>query len=91
MEVVWEVIIPQILPRIIDAIRLQIGPAMIFLIAVELKYDGGMGYRLRNASKGFYYNVIYIYLILLGVFGMGLNWGLLWFRKWLCPWFGESK
>lgn len=90
-EVIWEVIVPQILPRIIDAIRLQIGPAMIFLIAVELIAGSeGIGYRLRIAPRGSHYNVIYIYLIFLGVFGMMVDWGLSSFRRWMCPWY-ESK
>ena len=87
-EVIWEVIIPQILPRIIDAVRLQIGPAMIFLMAVEYALGSeGVGYRLRNVRKGSYYNVIFIYLILLGIFGMFMDWLLRLLRRWSCPWF----
>lgn len=89
-EVIWEVVIPQILPRIIEAIRLQVGPAMIFLIAAELLYaDVGFGYRLRIQPRMFNYNVIFIYLILLGLFGMVVDWMLSTARRWLCPWFGE--
>lgn len=89
-EVIWEVVIPQILPRIIEAIRLQIGPAMIFLIAAELLYaDTGFGYRLRVQPRMFNYNVIFIYLTLLGCFGMVVDWVLSTFRRWFCPWFGE--
>ena len=92
LEIIWEVVIPQILPRIIDAIRLQVGPAMIFLIAVELGLGSeGIGYRLRNARRGNYYNVIFIYLIMLGIFGMVVDWLLSRFRRWMCPWFGEAS
>ena len=90
-EIIWEVVIPQILPRIIDAIRLQVGPAMIFLIAVEYSLGSeGIGYRLRNAPRGNFYNVIYIYLVILGLFGLAVNWSLLFFRRWWCPWFEGS-
>ena len=34
-EVVWEFVLRQILPRIIENSRMQIGPAMVFLIAAE--------------------------------------------------------
>ena len=34
-EVALKVILPQILPRMLDSIRLTIGPAWIFLIAAE--------------------------------------------------------
>lgn len=92
IENIWEVVIPQILPRIIDAIRLQVGPAMIFLIAVEFALGGeGIGYRLRNAPRGNYYNVIFIYLILLGVFGLLIERTMAAVRRWLCPWFEGSN
>ena len=85
--------IPQIMPRIIDAIRLQIGPAMIFLIAAEMIVgsDAGLGYRIRMSPKSGEYNVIYLYLIVLGAFGMLVDWGMISFRRWWCPWFGGDK
>ena len=91
-EVIWEVVIPQIMPRIIDAIRLQIGPAMIFLIAVEWAIGSeGIGYRIRLDPKGGYYNLVYLALIVLGAFGMLLDWAMIGFRRWWCPWFGDSR
>ncbi len=47
-EIIYEVIWKQILPSILDNIRLQIGPAMIFLLAAEMLVGGeGIGYRIR--------------------------------------------
>lgn len=89
-EVIWEVIIPQILPRIIDAIRLQIGPAMIFLIAAEYYYaDEGFGFVMKLFPRMSAYNVIFIYLIFLGIFGMLIDWLMVQLRKFLCPWYGD--
>lgn len=90
-EVIWEVVIPQILPRIIDAVRLQIGPAMIFLIAVEWFVGSeGVGKQLKLLPRGSFYNVIYIYLVLLGAFGMLMDWAMVLLRRWWCPWFEEA-
>ncbi|MEN0110776.1 MAG: ABC transporter permease subunit [Planctomycetota bacterium] len=89
-EVVWEVVLRQILPRIIDATRLQIGPAMVFLIAAEFALsDVGFGYTLRMQSRLQNMNVVYTYLAILAVAGLLIDWALLSLRRWLCPWFGD--
>jgi NitT/TauT family transport system permease protein len=89
-EVIWNVIFRQILPRIIENIRLQIGPAMVFLIAAEwLLTDVGFGYRLRIQSRLLNMNVVYIYLVILGVTGYLFDWLLSLARRKLSPWFGE--
>ncbi len=89
-EVVWNVMFRQVLPRIIESIRLQIGPAMIFLIAAEyLVGDVGFGYRLKIQSRILHMNVVYIYLVILGVTGLMLDWLLSTLRRKLCPWFGD--
>ena len=67
MELIWNVIYKQILPRLIDAIRLQIGPAMVLLVAAEWMVAGeGFGYRLRLFYQRTDMTVVYVYLILLG-------------------------
>ncbi len=91
-EVIWEVIVAQIFPRIIENIRLAIGPALVFLIAAEwATADVGFGYRLRIQSRLLNMNVVYSYLIILGIFGWIVDWALLTFRKWYCPWFDIRK
>ena len=90
MEIVYEVVYKQILPRIIQNIQLQIGPAMVFLIAAEwMMADTGFGYRLRIQSRLLNMNVVYLYLFTLGVAGFGMNWLLTIARRKCCPWFGE--
>ena len=89
-ELIWNVIFKQILPRMIDAVRLQIGPAMVLLVAAEWMVAGeGFGYRLRLFYQRTDMSVVYLYLILLGVAGLLMDFALTWFRRWLCPWFGE--
>ncbi len=89
-EILWEVIWKQILPRVIENIRLQIGPAMIFLLAAEwIVGDAGFGYRIRMESRNLDFSVVYIYLAILGFAGLAIDWALLKLRRTLCPWFGE--
>ena len=48
LEIIYEVIWKQILPKINDSIRLQIGPAMVFLLAAEMVVgNAGLGYLLE--------------------------------------------
>ncbi len=89
-EVLFEVIWKQTLPRIIENIRLHIGPAMVFLIAAEMLFASeGFGYTIRQQSRLVNMNVVYIYLAMLGLSGLLFDWLLMRLRRWLCPWFGE--
>ena len=87
-ELIWNVTFKQILPRLIDAVRLQIGPAMVLLVAAEWMVAGeGFGYRLRLFYQRTDMSVVYVYLLLLGVGGLLADYALISFRRWLCPWF----
>lgn len=88
MEIIWNVIFRQILPRMLDAVRLQIGPAMIYLIAAEMLYASvGLGYRIRIQSRLLDMSTAYLYVVFLGGLGLGLDYGLTWLRRKLCPWY----
>ena len=87
LELIWNIISRAILPKLIDAIRLQIGPAMVFLIAAEMVVgDVGFGYRIRLQSRLLNMNVVYFYLALLAVFGFLMDYGLRLSQRALCPW-----
>jgi NitT/TauT family transport system permease protein len=89
MEVILEVIWRQVLPRVIENIRLHLGPAMVFLIAAEMLFASeGFGYTIRQQSRLVNMNVVYIYLVILGLSGLLFDWTLARLRRWLCPWFG---
>jgi NitT/TauT family transport system permease protein len=90
IELIWNVTYKQILPRILDAIRLQIGPAMVVLVAAEwMVADQGFGYRLRLFYQRTDMTVVYLYCFLLGAIGLISDYLLIGLRRWLCPWFGE--
>lgn len=88
-EVIWNVIVRQVLPKFIDAVRLQIGPAMVYLIAAEMVCAGvGFGYRIRIQFKKLDMDVVYPYLIVLALIGFAMDLGLKLLQRKTCPWFG---
>jgi NitT/TauT family transport system permease protein len=89
-EVVWNVIYKQILPRFLEAVRLQVGPALVYLIAAELLVgDAGFGFRLKILPRSFGFNVMYCYVVMLGAAGYLMDYTLSRARRRLCPWFGS--
>jgi ABC-type nitrate/sulfonate/bicarbonate transport system permease component len=87
-EVIGTIIFRQVLPKLIDAIRLVIGPAMVYLIAAEMVVgDVGFGYRIRLQSKLLNMSVVYPYLALLAAFGFAMDYALHRLRRWWCPWY----
>jgi NitT/TauT family transport system permease protein len=87
-EVIWNIIVRHALPSIIDTVRLQIGPAMVYLIAAEMVVgDVGFGYRIKIQSRLLNMNVVYPYLCLLASIGFGMDSALKLLQRRLCPWY----
>jgi NitT/TauT family transport system permease protein len=92
LEVIWEVVFPQIFPKVLDNVRLQLGPAMVFLIAAEMLVGQvGMGYQIRMQQRLLHMNVVYDYILFLGATGLLMDKGMLFYRKWWCPWFARGR
>ena len=80
----------EVLPRLLEAVRLQVGPAMVYLLAAEWNNtDIGFGFRLRVTGRLLQMNVVYVYLVYLGLVGLAIDYSLTFLRRKLCPWFGE--
>lgn len=92
LEVTWSIIFRHILPKIIDAVRLQIGPALVYLIAAEMVCaDIGFGYRIRLQSRLLNMHIVYPYLAVLAGFGFFMDYALRFLQKAACPWYKEGK
>lgn len=92
VEVVCSIILRQVLPRLIDALRLMIGPALVYLIAAEMVVgDVGFGYRIRLQSKLLNMSVVYPYLALLAAFGFLMDFSLRQLQAQLCPWYVQGR
>jgi ABC-type nitrate/sulfonate/bicarbonate transport system permease component len=92
IEVIWDVVRAQIMPRVLDSIRLQIGPAMVYLIAAELLVGQvGFGSQIRVQQRLLNMNIVYDYLFILGVTGLAMDKLMLTLRERLYPWFERSN
>jgi NitT/TauT family transport system permease protein len=92
LEVILAVILRYVFPKLIDAVRLVIGPAMVFLIAAEMLVgDVGFGYRIRLQSKLLNMSVVYPYLALLAAFGFGMDYLLRQLQTRMCPWYEDYR
>lgn len=91
-EVMWDVVFQKILPKVLENFRLQIGPAMVFLIAAEMLVgEVGLGFRIRMQQRLQHMNIVYDYLFILGATGLLMDRGMVTLRKWLCPWFKKGN
>jgi NitT/TauT family transport system permease protein len=92
MEVICSIILRQVLPRLLDALRLAIGPALVYLIAAEMVVgDVGFGYRIRLQSKLLNMSVVYPYLALLAGFGFTMNYLLRQLQRKFCAWYVQGN
>lgn len=73
-EVLWLVMWRSAMPGIFDALRLCNGWAWTYLVVAELvAADEGLGYRVLKFSRFLQTPKIWVYLVLLGVIGLGLD------------------
>lgn len=81
------VVLPQILPRLITCLRLQLGPAWLFLIAAEaISADSGLGYRIFLVRRYLSMDVIFPYVVWITILAIGTNLLLDWLRVKTFPW-----
>jgi len=63
LQLASRVILPQALPRLIDSLRLSLGPAWLFLISAEaISATGGLGYRIFLVRRYMAMDVILPYV-----------------------------
>ena len=90
-EVMFNVILRCIWPKIITNIRIGIPTAIVFLIAAEMVVGHmGFGYRIRLQQKLLNMSVVYPYLAVLAAFGYMVDIGLRVLQRVACPWYSSE-
>ncbi len=81
------VVLPQILPRLIDSLRLQLGPAFLFLIAAEaISAESGLGYRIFLVRRYLSMDVIFPYVAWITLLAVAMDLTLTQVRRRVFPW-----
>ena len=90
-QVMVRVIIPQILPRLIEAVRLSLGPAWLFLIAAEaIAAEQGLGYRIFLVRRYLSMDVILPYVAWITFLAFFTDWILRQVSQRAFPWFHDQ-
>ncbi|MEQ1671326.1 MAG: ABC transporter permease subunit, partial [Hyphomicrobium sp.] len=91
-QIALRVVLPQMLPRLIDAVRLEIGPAWLFLIAAEaIAADSGLGYRIFLVRRYLSMDVIIPYVIWITLLAFLMDLALRVLQRKAFPWFAAAR
>lgn len=86
-QLIVRVILPQLLPRLIDALRLSLGAAWLFLISAEaIAADVGLGYRIFLVRRYMAMDVILPYVAWITLLAWLMDRGLRALRGRVWPW-----
>lgn len=92
LQIALRVVLPQMLPRLIDAVRLELGPAWLFLIAAEaVAAESGLGYRIFLVRRYLSMDVILPYVAWITVLAFLMDLGLRLLQRKAFPWFAQGR
>jgi NitT/TauT family transport system permease protein len=91
-QLVTRVILPQMWPRLIDAVRLNLGSAWLYLIAAEaIASTEGLGFRIFLVRRYLAMDVILPYVIWITLLAFVMDWALKRLRSRAFPWADMSR
>jgi NitT/TauT family transport system permease protein len=91
-QIALRIVLPQMLPRLIDAVRLEIGPAWLFLIAAEaVAADSGLGYRIFLVRRYLSMDVILPYVAWITILAFIMDYSLRLLQRRAFPWFAQGR
>ncbi|PJK30264.1 ABC transporter permease [Minwuia thermotolerans] len=76
-QILLRVALPQVAPRLVQAVRLSLGPAWLFLIAAEaIAAQDGLGYRIFLVRRYLAMDVILPYVCWITFLAFAIDWSL---------------
>lgn len=91
-QIVLRVVLPQVMPRLLAAVRLSLGSAWLFLIAAEaIAATDGLGYRIFLVRRYLSMDVILPYVAWITLLAFFLDFSLRKISLWAFPWFHHDE
>ena len=91
-QIIVRVLLPQLMPRLIDAVRLSLGAGWLFLIAAEaVASTDGLGYRIFLVRRYLSMDVILPYVAWITLLAYLIDVLLARMNKKLFPWYGSTN
>ncbi|MEM6355829.1 MAG: ABC transporter permease [Pseudomonadota bacterium] len=91
LVIALRVAVPQVMPRLVQAVRLSLGPAWLFLIASEaIASDAGLGYRIFLVRRYLAMDVILAYVVWITFLAFLMDYLLRVLGRRAFPWFKEG-
>ncbi|MEN3952354.1 ABC transporter permease [Iodidimonas sp. SYSU 1G8] len=91
-QIALRVVVPQMLPRLIDSVRLSLCSAWLFLIAAEaIASQSGLGYRIFLLRRYLAMDTILPYVAWITLLAFLLDFGLRKLQDRAFPWFAEGR
>jgi len=91
-QIAIRVVLPQMLPRLLDSLRLQLGPAWLFLIAAEaIAADSGLGYRIFLVRRYLAMDTILPYVTWITLLAFLMDFALRLIQRKAFPWFASVR
>jgi NitT/TauT family transport system permease protein len=92
LALTYRVILPQVWPRLIEAVRLSLGAAWLFLIAAEaIAANEGLGYRIFLVRRYLAMDLILPYVLWITALGFLFDWALRTTSRKLFPWHAAGE
>lgn len=91
-QIITRVVVPQMLPRLVDSLRLSLGPAWLFLISAEaIAAEDGLGYRIFLVRRYLAMDVILPYVAWITLLAFACDFALKQFNRRAFPWLSAGK
>ena len=86
-QVAIRIVLPQVTPRLIEAVRLSLGPAFLFLISAEaIAAESGLGYRIFLLRRYLAMDVILPYVAWITLLAYAMDFALAHLARLAFPW-----